>query len=95
MADHGVEYFEGILVGVQKGLDDLQKWLVRFEDGHKKEMETLYARMAVLEAKMTHENARSAAWNQIYGFIGAAILASLTFFSGALNNLFHHSGPSN
>lgn len=91
MPDHGIEYFEGLMVGVQKSLDDLQDWLKRYEDGHKAELVALYARMAAIEQKMVHESSTRAAWNQLFGAIGAAILAGLTFFSGVFNNLFAHT----
>ena len=93
MTDHGVEYVEGLLVGVKESLEDLKAWLTRFDDSHKQELIALYARMAALEQKVTHESATRAAWNQLYGFIGAAILASLTFFSGVLNNFFSKPSP--
>lgn len=94
MTDHGVDYLEGKLEGIVDKIEDLKQWLARFDDSHKQELIALYARMAALEQKVTHESATRAAWNQLYGFIGAAILASLTFFSGVLNDIFQrHPNP--
>lgn len=90
MSDHGVEYLEGILVGIQKSIERIEEWIVKGEDGHKKEYEAINTRMAALEQKLIHDNATRAAWHQLYGFIGATILACLTFFSGVFNNLFNH-----
>jgi len=93
MNDHGVDYLEGRLEGIIGKIDDLKAWLLRNDESHKVEMAALYARMAALEQKMVHESATRAAWNQLYGFVGAAILASLTFFSGVLNNFFNKPTP--
>lgn len=99
MVEHGAQYLEGLLVGIQQNQTRTEVWLQKFEESHKKdlaeirndlkeELEGLEARMALIEERMTHDSAKRAAWNQLIGAVIAMLGIATTFFSGAFNHLF-------
>lgn len=88
MTDHGVDYIEGLLVGIKENQANADRWREKFTEQHEKDMEEIMDRMAAIEATMAHERATRAAWNKLIGTVATIATAATAFFSGALNRWF-------
>lgn len=99
MTEHGTQYIEGLLVGIQQNQVRTEVWLQKFEASHKEDLEdiqathkadmaSINARMAAVEERLTHDRATRAAWNQLTGAVLAIAGIAVSFFSGAFNHWF-------
>jgi hypothetical protein len=100
MTEHGTQYIEGLLVGIQQNQVRTEVWLQKFEASHKEDLDAMLkthkddmvaigVRLSAVEERMTHDRATRAAWNQLVGAFLAVAGIAVSFFSGAFNHLFH------